>query len=216
MRAETNPGTTLTSFSAEIRAASWALHRDAESSRYMDELLAGRSGRERYADLVVQHYFIYQVLEDAARTMASDPLAAPFVRDELNRGLTLEADLYFLLGDDWRTKVTPTSATKAYCDRMRDVCFDWPGGFVAHHYVRYMGDLSGGQAVRRTIERSYGVSRGEGAAFYSFDKIADLDQFKNRYRQLLDDAPWEADERARIIDEVLVAYRLNTQLLNEL
>jgi heme oxygenase len=216
MRTETDPGTSTESFSAAIRAASWALHEDAESSRYMDDLLAGHLDRARYADLVVQHYFIYEVLEEASLVMASDPIAAPFVREELNRMPVLREDLAALLGEGWRDEITATPATRAYCDRMRAVCYEWPGGFVAHHYVRYMGDLSGGQAVRRTVEKKYGVTRDNGAAFYDFDRIADLGQFKDEYRGLLDNAPWDSDERARIIDEVLLAYRLNTDLLNEL
>jgi heme oxygenase len=207
---------TITSFSEAIKAASWGLHQDAEGSRYMDDLLAGKLDLRGYTDLVIQHYYIYQVLEDAASAMGVDPVAAPFVRDELTRLPALEADLLALLGAGWRDEITPTAATQAYRDRMADVCFGWAGGFVAHHYVRYMGDLSGGQQIKRKVQGLYGITPETGTAFYAFDQIADLGAFKDNYRRLLDEAAWSAEERARIIDEVLLAYQLNTQLLNEL
>jgi heme oxygenase len=28
-----------------------------------------------------------------------------------------------------------------------------PGGFVAHHYTRYLGDLPGGQVIRTVLQR---------------------------------------------------------------
>ena len=36
------------------------------------------------------------------------------------------------------------------------------------------------------------------------------------YREQLDAAPWDAAEQERIIDEVLVAYRFNTDLFTDL
>ena len=36
------------------------------------------------------------------------------------------------------------------------------------------------------------------------------------YREKLDAAPWSEDEKARVIDEVLVAYRFNTELFEDL
>lgn len=207
---------TITSFSEEIKAASWSLHEDAEESRYMEELLAGKLDLRRYTDLVIQHYYVYRVLEEAAAAMRNNPIAAPFVEDGLTRLPALESDLRALLGDSWPSEIGATSATQAYCDRMSEVCFAWPGGFVAHHYVRYMGDLSGGQFIKRKVEKLYGITPESGTAFYAFGQIGDLNAFKDRYRSLLDAAPWDSEERSRIIDEVLLAYQLNTQLLNEL
>ena len=202
-------------FSADIRAASMAAHRDAQSSAFVRDLLAGRSDLNAYARLVAQHYLVYRELELAADAMAADPVAGAFISAALRRTPALEADLGHLLGSDWVSMVTPTRETTAYCDRINEVCLTWPGGFVAHHYVRYMGDLSGGQHIGEIVRRTYNFN-GSGAKFYSFDGIADPTVFKDEYRARLDAAPWDAGERKRIIDEILLAYELNTRLLQGL
>ncbi len=205
-----------TTFSEELKAASWNAHERAAESPFMVSLMAGELDRSRYADMVAQHYFAYQVIEEAAEAMRDDAAAGMFHFPELTRVPSLEADLTFLLGDDWRDGVTPSAATGAYCDRLREVCFDWPGGFVAHHYVRYLGDLSGGQFIKRKVKAIYDLPGTSGIDFYEFRDIPDATAFKDEYRRRLDKAPWEADEQRRIIDEILLGYELNTKVLDQL
>jgi heme oxygenase len=205
-----------TSFSAALRAATWSDHQRAESSPFMDALMAGSLSRDAYADLLAQQWFAYRVLESAAEAMRADPVAGAFVHDELTRTPSLEADLTALLGDDWPRRVEPIDATAAYCDRLEAVCRTWPGGFVAHHYTRYLGDLSGGQFIGRVVRRTYGIDERSGAAFYHFPGIEDPKAFKDAYRDQLDAAPWDDDERARIIEEIRTAYRHNTEVLAQL
>lgn len=212
----TQPETTDTAFSEVIRAASWDAHQHAEHSRFMQDLLAGRLGVDRYADLVAQHHFAYQVLEEAERSVADDPIGAGFAFPALHRGPALASDLTALLGPDWAEQVAPTAETTAYCERMREVCTGWAGGFVAHQYVRYLGDLSGGQVIRRIVDRTYGFERSEGTSFYVFEELGDLKAFKEGYRRRLDCAPWSGDERERIVAEVVEAYRHNTAVLDGL
>jgi heme oxygenase len=128
---------------------------------------------------------------------------------------SLEADLQFLLGDGWQDAIRPIPATIAYCERIREVGASWPGGFVAHHYVRYLGDLSGGQMIAKVIKRACGLDE-DGVRFYTFDKVTDPTTFKNNYRACLDRAPWSNEERQRIIAEALVAYDFNTRMLQDL
>lgn len=203
-------------FSVSIRQASRGAHGDAEQASYLSDLVEGRLDRAGYARIVTQHHFAYAALETAATTMRADPLAGPFVDDALTRGPALAADLEALIGPRWREQVSPSSATEAYVARLDEVCHTWPGGFVAHHYVRYMGDLSGGQMLRGSIESVLGINAATGTAFYDFPALVDLTAYKQAYRARLDRTPWSDDERARIIDEVLVGYRHNTAVLAEL
>jgi heme oxygenase len=203
-------------FSDALRTATWSAHSTAEHSTYMEALMGGRLSVEGYADLLVQSYAVYAVLEEAAARMAADPLAGAFVSGDLLRLPSLEADLQFLLGPAWKSQTSLHPATEAYVERLRGVCFDWPGGFVAHHYTRYMGDLSGGQIIGRKVERTYGFTDGRGVEFYAFPGITKPKVFKDAYRARLDAASWDVDEQRRVIDEVLVAYRLNTAMLADL
>jgi heme oxygenase len=204
------------SFARVLRDATATSHADAAASGYMAALVAGDLGLDGYAALVAQHWFMYVELEAAAALMRSDPVAGPFVADELTRVPHLEADLRFLLGDGWRDAIAPTDANVRYCRRLREVATTWPGGFVAHHYTRYLGDLSGGQYVGAAVERAYGLESGDGVRFYRFDELADRSAFKDEYRARLDAASWDADEQDRVIDEVLLAYRCNTEVLHDL
>lgn len=203
-----------TTFSTALRERSSASHSQSEHSGFMADLLKGDGTREDYAALVAQHFFIYEALEAAVDRVKDDPIAAPFLRDELTRLPALEADLAFLLGPDWREQISPLPSTREYVDRINGVG-DWAGGLVAHHYTRYLGDLSGGLFIGKVMARRFGFED-EGVSFYVFDRIPDPAAFKDEYREQLDAAPWDEVERERVIDEVLQAYAYNTALFHDL
>ncbi|SCL35214.1 heme oxygenase [Micromonospora pallida] len=201
-------------FAAELRERTRSDHRAAQHLGYFDALLAGRLDRAGYAALSEQLFFVYQTLEEAADVMRTDPVAGPFVVDELHRLPALAADLEFLHGPDWAMRITPGPATREYQARLREIAFTWPAGYVAHHYTRYLGDLSGGQIMLRALRRSFGFAE-DGVRFFLFPGI-EARAFKERYRTRLDEVPWDEVERQRFLDEVSWAYRLNTAMLAEL
>jgi len=205
----------ILSFSAALRERSSSSHSRSEHAGFMADLLKGEGSREDYIALVAQHYFIYEALEGAGDRMRNDPVAAVFISDRLTRLPALEADLEFLIGSDWRDTITPLPTTQRYVDRINEVGATWVGGFVAHHYTRYLGDLSGGIFIGRVMQRRFGFET-NGVGFYLFDDIADPAAFKDVYREQLDAAPWEDAERERVIDEVLLAYQFNTELFLDL
>ena len=205
----------LVSFSNALRERSSSAHSGSEHAGFMADLMRGEGTREDYVALVAQHWFIYEALERTAGQMRNDPVASVFISDKLTRLPALEADLEFLLGADWRDRIEPLPTTARYVDRVNQVGATWAGGFVAHHYTRYLGDLSGGQFIGRLMARRFGFET-NGIGFYLFDDIADPASFKDVYREQLDAAPWDADEQERVIDEVLLAYRFNTDLFEDL
>lgn len=205
----------IISFSAALRERSSTPHADTESSGFMTGLLKGDGSRDDYIALVAQHYFIYEALEAAAERMKSDPVASVFITDRLTRLPALESDLEFLIGPNWRTEITPLPVTQRYVDRITQVGATWPGGFVAHHYTRYLGDLSGGIFIGRVMARRFGFET-NGIGFYIFDEIADPTAFKDVYREQLDAVPWDDEEKERVIGEVIAAYHFNNELFAEL
>jgi len=202
-------------FSTALRERSRSAHSGSEHAGFMDDLMRGRGTRDDYVALVAQHWFIYEALETAAATMRDDPIAAAFISDKLTRLPAIESDLAFLIGDDWRERIEPLPTTRRYVERIREVGASWPGGFVAHHYTRYLGDLSGGLFIGKLMARQFGFET-NGIGFYLFDEIADPAAFKDVYREQLDAVAWDAAERERVIDEVLVAYQFNTDLFVDL
>lgn len=209
MQEQANLQTIPTSFSERLREATAEVHDAAERSAFMGRVVDGAITVNEYARLIRQYHAIYQPLEEAATVMRADPLVAQFAVPGLDRLPSIEADLAELAGSGWADEIAVTPAAETYARRIREVCFDWPGGFVAHHYVRYLGDLSGGQILRRILHRTLGLELDRGLSFYAFDEIDNGVQLKKRYREALDQAPWDRDEQDRIAAEAVEAFNLN-------
>ncbi|MFJ3333357.1 heme oxygenase (biliverdin-producing) [Streptomyces sp. NPDC086766] len=204
-------------FSAVVRAASQEQHRAAEASPFLGHLLGGRLGVEAFARYTEQLWFVYEALESGAGTLASDPVAGPFIRPELMRLAALERDLAHLRGPGWRSTLDALPATRVYADRIAECAHAWPAGYVAHHYTRYLGDLSGGQIIRDRAERTWGFPRkGDGVRFYVFDRIDSPAAFKRDYRHRLDELRANDLERQRMVAECQRSFALNSAVLAEL
>ncbi|WP_019067281.1 heme oxygenase (biliverdin-producing) [Streptomyces hokutonensis] len=207
----------MDSFSTVIRTASHEQHVEAETSTFMSDLLGGRLGVDAYARYTEQLWFVYGALETGTGRLAADPVTGPFIRAELFRLPALERDLEHLRGADWRTGLTALPATQAYADRVRECAESWPAGYIAHHYTRYLGDLSGGQIIRDKAERTWGFSRkGDGVRFYVFEGIGNPAAFKRGYRELLDGIRVDDLEKQRIVAECKRAFALNTGVFRAL
>ncbi|WP_405936507.1 biliverdin-producing heme oxygenase [Streptomyces sp. NBC_00726] len=208
---------TATPFSTLIRIASHEQHTEAETSTFMGDLLGGRLGVDAYTRYTEQLWFVYRALEEGAGALAADPVAGPFIQPELMRTAELERDLAHLRGDGWREGLAPLPATAAYAERVTECARTWPAGYIAHHYTRYLGDLSGGQIIRDKAEKTWGFARkGDGVRFYVFEEIANPAAFKRGYRELLDAVNADDLEKRRIVDECKRAFALNTAVFREL
>lgn len=207
----------MDSFSTLIRTASHEQHMEAETSTFMSDLLGGRLGVDAYARYTEQLWFVYEALESGARGLTSDPVAGPFVQPELFRLPSLERDLAHLRGPGWRSTLTALPATRTYAARVAECARTWPSGYVAHHYTRYLGDLSGGQIIRGKAEKTWGFERkGDGVRFYVFEDISNPAAFKRSYRELLDAVPADDLEKQRIVTECKRAFALNTDVFRAL
>lgn len=205
-------------FSKTLREGSWGDHSDSEGAKFMEDIMRGTGTKQDYIDLVVQHYFMYVALEDAAKLIEASSEFASFHPSNLVRLEKLEADLEFLVGADWRDKIEAVPATAAYAARIREVEAEgWLAGVVAHHYTRYLGDLSGGQMIARRVSKQHGFTD-EGVDFYNFESLGSIPDFKNMYRESLDRLGESLDdaEKQRMLDEVRTAYAFNTAVFVDL
>ncbi|MEU2254913.1 biliverdin-producing heme oxygenase [Nocardia xishanensis] len=204
-------------FSARIQSATARQHAEAENSSFISDMLGGALGIDSYHRYTGQLWFIYRALEARWPELACDTVASPFIKPELARTAELERDLAALLGPDWRTELRALPATVAYAERIEECARDWPAGYIAHHYTRYLGDLSGGQVIRGTAEKLWDLPRrGDGVRFYVFDGIANPAAFKREYRALLDDLSVDELERRRVLEECQRAFDYNTAIFAEL
>lgn len=205
-----------TQLSVLMRDGSRTEHEAAEGSNFMEELLAGRLSPQGYLTYLLRLREVYDAMEQTAQTLMDDPIAGVMIDPALDRLDAIDADIAYW-SERIGTKVVAgesSPAVAAYVARLREST-TWGGLFVAHHYTRYLGDLSGGQAIGKILTRAYDLD-GRGVAFYDFPEIEKLKLYKDEYRASLDSLPLDAEEKLRLLDEVKVAFNLNQALFEEL
>ncbi|QCW50195.2 biliverdin-producing heme oxygenase [Nocardioides dongxiaopingii] len=215
--------TTAPSLASAMRDGSRTEHEAAEGSSFMAELLDGRLNERGYVDYLLRLRTAYEAMEDAVRATADDPMVAAVHDPSLERLAALDADLAYWTartpgGADLGAPASP--AAEAYADRLRaarrQAAEGWGGALVAHHYTRYLGDLSGGQAIGRILSRSFDLTDGGGVDFYAFPAIAKPKPYKDAYRARLDGLGLDEAGVRRVVEEVKVAFTLNQALFAEL
>lgn len=154
-----------------LRSATRDLHAEAERAGVMGELIRGRLPLPGYVALLRNLHALYQALE--AREL---PVPA------LNRTDALSTDLDVLEGPCWRHGAPLATATSEYIERVRAA---GPPALAAHAYVRYLGDLHGGQILAAVVRKSFGLPAGLGTAFYEFGPEAAVRTLRSRLREAL-------------------------------
>ncbi|PPT11336.1 Heme oxygenase [Geitlerinema sp. FC II] len=188
----------------------------AENVGFIKCFLKGTVEKSSYRKLVANFYFVYSAMEEEMERHRNHPILSNVYYPQLNRKSSLEQDLSFYFGSDWRETVAPSEAGQAYVDRIRQVSNEEPELLLAHCYTRYLGDLSGGQILKKIAQQSMGLQDGQGTAFYDFQDIPDEKAFKNEYRQAMNDLPIDEATADRIVDEANDAFKLNMAMFEEL
>jgi len=202
----------ISTLSAAMREGSQLEHQEAEDSTFMSELLGGRVNETGYADYLLRLRGIYDAMEQTVRAHAGDPVVAAVHDADLERLAAIDADLaHWAPG---RSTDIDSPAMDAYRERLFQAG-EWGGLLVAHHYTRYLGDLSGGQAIGRILDRTFELD-GSGIAFYAFPAIPKPKPYKDAYRARLDALGLDTAQVQRVVEEVKVAFRLNQALFSEL
>jgi heme oxygenase (biliverdin-producing, ferredoxin) len=206
--------TTDLALSAAMREGSMAEHQAAEDSSFMADLLGGKVNERGYADYLLRLRVVYSTMESIVAEHRDDPAVAAVADAALERLAAIDTDLDHWLADgEERTVDSP--AAEAYRQRLLDAAAEWPTLMVAHHYTRYLGDLSGGQAIGRILDRTFELD-GAGIAFYDFPEIPKPKIYKDGYRARLDALGLDAAEQERVVTEVKTAFQLNQALFVEL
>jgi len=198
--------------SVAMREGSMAEHKQAEGSSFIERLLGGQVNERGYVQFAGRLQMIYAAMESVGRQLQDNPIVAAVYDPALERLEHLDADI-----DHWSAGHPPvisSPAADAYVARL-EASASWGGLFLAHHYTRYLGDLSGGQAFGAVLRREFGLTD-HGAAFYTFTEIPKPKPYKDAYRARMDGLGLDAEQIARVVDEVKVAFTLNQQLFAEL
>lgn len=194
-------------------------HTMAENTAFMKCFLKGVVERSFFRKLLADLYFVYSALEAELQRYQNHPVLGAIYFPELHRQASLEKDLAFYYGENWREEIVPSPAGKVYVARIREVANTQPELLIAHAYTRYMGDLSGGQALRNIARSAMDLPADQGTAMHEFDQIPTPEAkraFKENYRQALDSLSVDEEMIQKIVAEANYAFALNRDVVHEL
>ena len=200
--------------SVAMRDGSRTQHEQAESASFIADLMGGKVNEAGYVNYLRALAPVYEALERTSRELADHPVVSLLHDTDLERHPSITADIEAWSTGDAAETVCEGRSVQAYVDAIRATVDD-PVRFVAHHYTRYLGDLSGGLAIGRILDREFG-REGSGLSFYDFASIEKPKVYKDEYRARLDALPLTAEERADVVDEVQKAFSHNQAIFLEL
>jgi heme oxygenase len=198
-----------------LREGTKKSHSMAENVGFVKCFLKGVVEKNSYRKLVANLYFVYSAMEEEMEKLRRHPIVSKIYFPVLNRKYSLEKDLQFYYGINWRKEVSLSPAGDAYVARIREIATTEPELLVAHSYTRYLGDLSGGQILKKIAQNAMNLQEG-GTAFYEFEGIDDEKEFKNGYRQAMNDLPINQATADRIVIEANDAFKMNMNMFQEL
>jgi heme oxygenase len=201
--------------SATLRARTKDAHVAAERSGVMASLLRGQITPGRYVALLRSLHAIYDALERGLDARREDPCIAPIHDARLWRTAALERDLVFHGGPAWAA-LPPSHTALGYAHRLDALRRDHPAQLAAHAYVRYLGDLNGGQILARIVRQALQLAEGAGTAFYEFELPEGIRAAAGEWRSRLDSIPMDDAGHERLADEALLGFEMHIRLFDEL
>ena len=204
------------SLSERLRLETRALHVQTERSGAMADLLAGRLDRAGFTALLRNLHAIYLALEQALEHHAAAHWLAPLPWRDLQRAPALAEDLGVLHGPGWRDDLPLQPATAGYVEKLQGLDAADPPTLVAHAYVRYLGDLHGGQVLRRLIASQLGLSGEAGTRFYDFGDEPRVLELRRALRAGLAALPLDAAAQQRVVAEAQWAFMQHQRLFEQL
>ncbi|KAI0755069.1 hypothetical protein C8Q80DRAFT_408474 [Daedaleopsis nitida] len=224
-----------------LRQGTHDAHERAEHSQGAHWLVRGELDLSEYVRFQIMLYHVYDAFERALEQHATHPVLAPTHNPGLfARSASLAADISYLLEvseESWQghpaaaaITAAPPPALARYVARIQELAVSPdPARLLAHAYVRYLGDLSGGQFIRRRIAKAYALEDGAGLSFYDFRPLGgataageganagEMKRIKEWYRAGMDAGVRDNKElKVALLEEANVAFDLNTALFDEL
>ncbi|MHB8132611.1 MAG: biliverdin-producing heme oxygenase [Anaerolineaceae bacterium] len=202
--------------SLQLREGTQDSHRTAESTPFIRVFFSGKLSISQYRNFLLQLFHIYSALEENPEVLYDDPELQKIYFPELFRSLRLSKDLNLFFGkEDWKS-IPILQTTQEYADRIRFLKDQRNYALVAHHYTRYLGDLSGGQAMKKIVLKMFPEEYHTGISFYEFPEISNFDDFKNEYRSRLDSLSIDVAVGQSMIQEARLAFQFNTKITGSL
>lgn len=200
-----------TALADAMRARTSRLHRRAERTGFVRDLLQARATPRACLIYLANLLAVYEALESALSRHRDTPGVRCAVWPELYRSPLIRSDIDAAnsvgLGD-----LPVLDATRIYTRRIVQRAADGDGApLIAHAYTRYLGDLNGGQLIGARLRSCFGLGE-VGMSHCEFGSVGDPRQVRVLYREAIDRAGNELADTTTVIHEAAVAFRLNIML----
>lgn len=185
-----------------------ALHVRAERSGIVQDILRGQVSRSGYALFLRNLLPIYEALETGLEAHREASSVAFFAEPRLYRAASLASDLDAIAGRAWTKELPVLAETDAYVAHLTALATGDGTRLVPHAYARYLGDMSGGQILKRLLTKSLSLTPAM-LTFYDFPHIADIASFKAAFRDALDRCGAAVRDLEPLLKEGEVAFLHN-------
>ncbi|MFK8053916.1 MAG: biliverdin-producing heme oxygenase [Woeseiaceae bacterium] len=197
-----------------LKDATTDLHKIAERTGIISDILRQRTTIDHYLLLLANLTPVYRTMEACISKHSGTHALSNLVQPEIFRYPTLHADINALKAHfsvDAELRVFAT--TDAYCAHVLASFSSSPAAMLGHIYVRYLGDLNGGQVLQRLIGQSMGIPSSM-LSFYAFPSIDDLAKYRETFRRQLDATELTEQDARLAIGVAVDAFKLNIDLSN--
>lgn len=188
-----------------------AAHHQAEGMEFSRALLDGQASPLQLAALIRALGPGYALIEQQGPELAAALGAIDFPWAALARSAALAADTAALA----TAPATPRSAAAAlWLEHLQALAQQAPHRFLAHVYVRYGGDLSGGQQLAQQANAILAAHGLPAVRFWAFDQP--LPVLKAALHDAFEQLDLSEAEESELLDEAVVAFQDTQRLLAEL
>lgn len=191
-------------------------HEEAENGVFTQSIMKGTITPAIYRQFLAELYEIYKAIEETAeQNKEHETFGVTHFPTELNRVGAIEKDLEYYYGANWKEEVKSLAPTTAkYVARIKEVGKTNPTLLIAHCYVRYLGDMSGGRQIKYKLMKHFNSQ--DGVAFFVFDQIDNVAHFKEYYFGRMNSITINDNQLAELVIEAKKAFQFNIDLFKDM
>lgn len=202
---------------ARLKEATKEIHERAEKHPFVASFVSDRPALSNRAFCLYLNdtQLVYRALERELLANKKKPAIAPLCIETLFREKAIEGDLEkFPSG---RRENSPSAI--GYYNRLASIGKESPHLLIAHAYVNYLRDLSGGQIVKKYFDK---IWPGRNCTTFLTFREYFLEnptvcfpfQIAAEYRELLNALPLNSGEKKEIVEEAFVAYTFAIEMMD--